>query len=197
MYCFFCIFARLKTQNKIKSIIKALQPEAKIIEADYCNVDVDEIIETHNFDLEKVSNSAGWIAAFEEPEEEEIGEKLEYGIDTFVYISRKPIELDKFKKIIDKYEKQIIRSKGYLYLTESEEIGFIFEQIGKQKNLSQLGYWVAAMPEKDQKDILNNNPEIKEDWDDKVGDRMTKLVFIGKDMDKENIIKELDIACKK
>ncbi len=178
--------------QKIKTIIRKIQPEAKIIETDYCKVNVDDIIETNNFDLEKVSNSAGWIEAFENPEEEEIGEKLEYGIDTFVYISRKPIKLDTFKNIIDKYEKQIIRSKGYLYLKESDEIGFIFEKIGKQKNISELGYWIAAMKEKDE--ILKENPEILEDWDEKVGDRMTKLVFIGKNMDKENIIKDLDEA---
>lgn len=181
--------------NKVKAIIKKLQPEAKIIETDYCKVSLDDIIDTNNFDLEKVSMSAGWIEAFENPEEHEEGEKLEYGIDTFVYISRKPIAIENFKKVIDKYDKNLIRAKGYLYIKENDMMGYIFEKSGKQKNLSELGLWIAAMKEEEREKILKNNPEILDEWDEKVGDRMTKLVFIGKDMDKNSIKKDLDDAC--
>lgn len=181
--------------NKVKTIIKKLQPEAKIIETDYCKVSLDDIIDTNNFDLEKVSMSAGWIEAFENPKEHEDGEKLEYGIDTFVYISRKPIAIENFKKVIDKYDKNIIRAKGYLYIKENDMMGYIFEKSGKQKNLSELGLWIAAMKEEEREKILKNNPEILDEWDEKVGDRMTKLVFIGKDMDKNSIKKDLDDAC--
>lgn len=178
--------------KKVKSIIRALQPNAKIIDADYCDVDIDEIIDTNNFDLEKVSLSAGWIEAFENPEEEEEGEALEYGIDTFVYISRKPLVVEKFQDVIDKYDKEIIRSKGYLYLTENDDMGYVFEKSGKQKVISELGNWIATMDEETKNAILEENPDIKDSWDDEVGDRMTKLVFIGKDMDKESIKKDLD-----
>ena len=178
--------------KKVKSIIRALQPNAKIIDADYCNVDIDEIIDTNNFDLEKVSLSAGWIEAFENSEEEEEGEALEYGIDTFVYISRKPLVVEKFQDVIDKYDKEIIRSKGYLYLTENDDMGYVFEKSGKQKVISELGNWIATMDEETKNAILEENPDIKDSWDDEVGDRMTKLVFIGKDMDKEAIKKDLE-----
>ena len=178
--------------KKVKSIIRALQPNAKIIDADYCNVDIDEIIDTNNFDLEKVSLSAGWIEAFENSEEEEEGEALEYGIDTFVYISRKPLVVEKFQDVIDKYDKEIIRSKGYLYLTENDDMGYVFEKSGKQKVISELGNWIATMDEETKNAILEENTDIKDSWDDEVGDRMTKLVFIGKDMDKEEIKRDLD-----
>ena len=181
--------------NKVRSIIKALQPNAKIIETDYCNVDLDDIIDTNNFDIEEASMSAGWIEAFENPEEED-GEALEYGIDTFVYISRRPMDLEEFQNVIDKHEKTIIRSKGYLYLTESNDTGYVFEKSGKQKVISELGKWIAAMDEETKNAILDENPDMKELWDDEVGDRMTKLVFIGKDMDKEAIISDLK-ACER
>lgn len=177
--------------NKVKGIIKALQPNAKIIETDYCNVDIDEMIDTNNFNLEEASMSAGWIEAFENPEEHEDGEALEYGIDTFVYTSRKPMDLDSFKSIIDKHDKSIIRSKGYLYLTENNDNCYVFEKSGKQKVLTEVDKWLAAMDEETKNAILAENPDIQEIWDEEIGDRMTKLVFIGKDMDKDSIIADL------
>ena len=177
--------------NKVKGIIKALQPNAKIIETDYCNVDIDEMIDTNNFNLEEASMSAGWIEAFENPEEHEDGEALEYGIDTFVYTSRKPMDLDSFKSIIDKHDKSVIRSKGYLYLTENNDNCYVFEKSGKQKVLTEVGKWLAAMDEETKNAILAENPDIQEIWDEEIGDRMTKLVFIGKDMDKDSIISDL------
>ena len=52
--------------RKVKMAIKALQPHAKIIEADYCKVDIDNLIDTHLFDFEKACTSAAWIAEFED-----------------------------------------------------------------------------------------------------------------------------------
>ena len=177
--------------NRVKGIIKALQPNAKIIETDYCNVDLDDIIDTNNFNLEEASMSAGWIEAFENPEEHEDGEALEYGIDTFVYTSRKPMDIEAFQNAIDKHEKTVIRSKGYVYLTENNDVCYVFEKIGKQKVLTEVGKWLACMDEDTKNAILAENPDIKEIWDDEIGDRMTKLVFIGKDMDKDSIISDL------
>ena len=178
--------------NKVRKIIKALQPNAKIIETDYCNVDLDDIIDTNNFDLEKVSLSAGWIEAFEHPEEEEEGEALEYGIDTFVYQSRIPLDVEKFQDVIDKHDKSVNRAKGYLYLTENNNMCYVFEKSGKQKSITEVGAWIAAMDKDTQDAILEDNPDIKELWDPALGDRITKLVFIGKDMDKQAIIDDLN-----
>lgn len=178
--------------SKVKEIIKALQPNAKVIETDYCNVDIEEIIDTNNFDLEKVSLSAGWVEAFEHPEEEDEGEALEYGIDTFVYKSRKPLDVEKFQDVVDKHDKSIIRCKGYLYLTENTNMCYVFEKSGKQKVITEVGAWISAMDKDTIDTILNENPDIKEDWDEELGDRINKLVFIGKDMKKDEIIKDLN-----
>ena len=52
--------------RRVKLAIKALQPDAKIIDADYCKVDIDELIDTNLFDFEKASGSAAWIREFED-----------------------------------------------------------------------------------------------------------------------------------
>ena len=101
------------------------------------------------------------------------------------------MDLDSFKSIIDKHDKSIIRSKGYLYLTENNDNCYVFEKSGKQKVLTEVGKWLAAMDEETKNAILAENPDIQEIWDEEIGDRMTKLVFIGKDMDKDSIISDL------
>ena len=71
-------------------------------------------------------------------------------------------------------------------------MSYLFEQAGKQKKLSESGYFLASAPEEELKQMIAQEPEIMKDWDEEVGDRMVKLVFIGKDMDKEKIKQELD-----
>ena len=68
----------------------------------------------------------------------------------------------------------------------------MFEQAGRQKNAFNAGPWVASLPEREQQVILIENPDIEADWDSEVGDRIIKLVFIGKNMNKQQIIKMLD-----
>ena len=68
----------------------------------------------------------------------------------------------------------------------------LFEGVGKQKELSQLGVWNASLPLEEQEILRKSNPRLDNDWDPIYGDRMIKLVFIGKDMNKTKIIEELD-----
>lgn len=180
--------------NKIRTIIKSLQPNAKIIETNYSNVEISEILDTNLFDFEKSSMSAGWIEALENPEElEESEEELEYGISTFVYYRRAPFNRKLFMNYIEnELDNSIIRSKGVIYFTDELDMSYMFETAGRSKTLVKTGVWIKDMPEEDQDVIIRENPDIKEIWDDEYGDRMIKLVFIGKDMDKEKIVSNLD-----
>ena len=207
---------------QVKKVIKALQPTAKIIETNYAKVDVGEVINTNNFDFEKISSSAGWIKEIEKDEEEEHehdehhhdeddhdheehehhhehhhhhdeGEAEEYGISTFVYTSRKPLNEQKFEEFVnDRFPKTVIRCKGLVWFANDYDMSYLFEQAGRQMQLSQTGYWIASAPENELKQMIEQEPEIMKDWDDEVGDRMVKLVFIGKNMDREAIIKEME-----
>ena len=123
----------------------------------------------------------------------EEGEAEEYGISTFVYTRRRPFNQYKFENFVNtKWPKNVIRCKGIMWYSNETETSLVFEQAGKQMQLGEAGYWIAAAPEKEKVEILNANPEILKDWDDEVGDRIIKLVFIGQKMDKESIQKELD-----
>ncbi|MBQ6096932.1 MAG: GTP-binding protein [Bacteroidales bacterium] len=229
--------------NRIREIIRAIQPKAEIIDCDYCDIDFDKILNTRMFDFDKVATSAAWINEIEnhhedddedeehdhhdhdeeehhhhdehhhdhdehhhdhdEDEEHEHhhhhhhdeGEAEEYGIGTFVYYRREPMNIARFDEFIARqWPKNIIRAKGICWFRSEPETCYLFEQAGKQVSLRDTGQWYATMPDEELMEFMRRNPDILRDWDDTYGDRMQKLVFIGQNLDREAITKALD-AC--
>ena len=186
--------------QKVKAIIRKLQPNAEIIETNFGNVPTDKLLNTNLFDFNKASVSAGWVEELEESEDEhehhhhnhEETETEEYGISSFVYYRRKPFRIKKFEKFLDEFPNTIIRAKGLVWLSDDDYMSYCFEQAGKQKTISEAGQWIASASKFEIDKILKYNPEIQKIWDEACGDRMNKIVFIGKDMDKQDIIKRLD-----
>ncbi len=179
--------------NKVKAIIRKLQPKAEIIETNYGKIETSKILNTNAFDFEEASMSAGWIEELNRDDnEEEEGETEEYGIGTFVYFRRAPFHKESFDKFAVNFPSSIIRCKGVFWFADEPETSYVFEQSGKQVQAYEGGQWVASFPEEEQKMIIAQNPIIKQDWDKKYGDRLIKLVFIGQNMDKEKIVAELD-----
>ena len=184
--------------GEVKTVIKKIQPHAKIIETDYANVNLDDILDVNLFDFEKAISSAGWVEELEkDEEEEEEGEALEYGISTFVYYEKKGFNRNKFQDFIKNFDKEIIRCKGIMYFDDQEEMSYMFEQAGTQKTLMEAGEWFVMLPKQEQDRLRKMEPKLDKDWDPEYGDRMVKLVFIGKNMDKESIIKRLDECIEK
>ena len=206
--------------NKVRKIVRALQPKAEMIECNYGDVDFERILGANDFDFDKVATSASWIAAIENDddehehghdphhhhhhdhhhdhlENEESGEALEYNIDTFVYYARRPMDLNFFDDFVArKWPKSIIRCKGLCYFDNEKDTCYVFEQAGKQVTLRNAGQWYATMPAFELREFLEKNPKLKKDWEEPYGDRMQKLVFIGQNMDKEAIKAELDKCLK-
>ena len=232
--------------SRIKQIVRALQPQADIIECNYGDVDFDKILHTGMFDFDKVATSAAWIAAVEGENHEEDdddddddehehhhehhhdddddehehhhddddddeehhhhhhhhhhdeGEAEEYGIGTYVYFARRPMKLGMFDDFVARlWPRNIIRAKGICWFKGEEDICYLFEQAGKQFSLKNCGQWYATMP-KDQLDrLLAAEPKLQQDWDEKYGDRMQKLVFIGQNMDHhmKEFLKEMLDTC--
>lgn len=184
--------------EKVKDILRHLQPEAEIIECDYGDVDLDRLLNTGKFDFDKVATSAAWIEAMEDEDDEDLeneesGEALEYGIETFVWKERRPLDLSKFDEwVAEKWPKTVIRCKGICYFDDEKQTCYVFEQAGRQIGLRNAGQWYATMPEWQLKDFLEKNPGVRRDWDEKYGDRMQKLVFIGQHMDRKAIVAELE-----
>ena len=123
----------------------------------------------------------------------EEGEAEEYGISTFVYYRRPAFDIHKFDHFIaTKWSRHIIRTKGVCYFSHNRDMSYLFEQAGTQKQLTEAGLWDATAPEEDLIELMRQEPGLLRDWDEKYGDRMQKIVFIGQHMDKEQIIRDLD-----
>ncbi len=223
---------------KIKKVIRAIQPEAKLIETTHGDVAVSEILDTKAFNFEKVASSPAWVQILNDENEEEHdehhehhhdeehrhehhhdhdeehhhhdeehhhghhhhhhhhhhgeGEVEEYGIGTYVYYRRQPFKRDKIEKWLQSFPKNIIRAKGIFWFVEDKDWAYMLEQAGKQVQATDYAEWIASAPIAVQKKALSEDPQLRKEWDEKYGDRMIKLVFIGQKLDKEKIAKELD-----
>lgn len=206
--------------NKVKAVIKKLQPSAKIIETDYSNVDLSEILDTKLFDFDKALSSAGWIQELEKDDDDddddehdyehhdheehhhdhhhdhEHGETEEYGIGTYVYCRRRPFDRLKFDDFCAMdFGRQIIRTKGLVYFSDNTDMAYLYEQAGTSKSLTEHGEWYAVMLTQEEIDeFLATDELFKKDWDPEYGDRMIRLVFIGQHLDKAKIKELLDQA---
>lgn len=202
--------------NRIKDVIRSLQPIARIIDADFCNVPISEIINTHAFNFEKVATSAAWVQHLEGHAEEhehhhehhchddahhhhhdhdhcQEGEAEEYGVQTMVYYRRKPFDFNKFDYMLDKqWPSNIIRCKGVCYFSHNRDMSLLFETAGRQKNIKQAGLWFATAPKDELEAFMAADPNLRRDWDEEYGDRMIKLVIIGQKLDKAAITAMFD-----
>ena len=208
----------------VRAVINKIQPSVKVFETTKCEVPVEEIIGTDRFDFETVYASAGWVKALEEDEEHDDDDdhdehehhhdhdhehdhehhhhehkhegesEDEYGIGSFVYYRRRPFNREKLDRFASAWPRNIIRSKGVVWFSDEDDMAYVLETSGRQIQAGYSGNWLASCPPAEQKRVLEEEPEMKKDWDEKVGDRMIKMVIIGRHLDKEEICKNLD-AC--
>ena len=123
------------------------------------------------------------------------GEVEEYGIGTFVYYRRKPFDMNFFDNFVAKlWPKSVIRAKGICWFKDQPDMCYLFEQAGRQIGMKNAGQWYATMPEDELKPLLEREEGLRKDWDEKYGDRMQKIVFIGQNMDKKTIKEQLDMC---
>lgn len=207
--------------ERVQTVLRALQPKARIITTDYCNIPLDDILNTRLFDFEDVATSATWVQKLEghhDDDEEEREEHHhehhhehgghctcghchehghdhveEFGIQTFVYYRRPGFDLNKFDWWVGKnWPANIIRCKGVVYFTANPDMSYLFEQAGTQKQLKEAGYWFASAPKEELEQFLARDPQLRRDWDHEYGDRMIKLVIIGQNIDQAAITAALD-----
>ncbi len=178
---------------ELKAIVRSLQKDAVIVEAEQGNVDLREVLDTGRFDFMKAYNSAAWIEAMEHPEEHDDPEVLEYDIQTFVYHRRQPFDQAAFQNFVENHWPDcVVRAKGVLWSDLNPDMCYLFEQAGHQMRLTENGLFVDSAPEEEKRQILAETPEIMDTWDPEVGDRETKLCIIGRHMDKDAVAAKLD-----
>ncbi|MFT8318243.1 MAG: GTP-binding protein [Sporolactobacillus sp.] len=187
-----CDLVDQQTLERLTRVIRRLQPEAKIICTVNGQVDPMELLNTHRFNFDHVAGSAGWIKELAGSSDEHLPETEEYGIATFVYARRIPFHSGRLSRYLNDLPQSIIRAKGIAWCASHNDTALLLSQAGASVSLNPLTYWVAALPEEAQIQILNKHPEAYEMWDSKYGDRHTKLVFIGMDMDENEIRDDLD-----
>ncbi|WP_261361651.1 zinc metallochaperone GTPase ZigA [Rubinisphaera sp. JC750] len=174
---------------EVERVLRGLNPVAKLIRSQHSQVPLTEVLNTQMFDYEAAMSSAGWI---KELEGEHTPETDEYGIKSFVYRERRPFHPQRFWDFIysDDVWNGVVRSKGYFWIASKDQIAYQWSQAGGVSDYRPAGIWQAAIPE----DYRRGDEEEAEGWHPYFGDRKQLLVFIGTDMDEQNLRQRLN-AC--
>ncbi|WP_420553293.1 GTP-binding protein [Tenacibaculum aiptasiae] len=180
----------------LRATIHKLNPSAKIIESAFSKINSKEILHTGLFDFEEAEQSAGWIEELNK--ENHTPETEEYGINSFVYRSKKPFDPIRFwNYVAQEFPHTIIRSKGLFWIASRPEQALVWGQAGGSLRADSAGVWWASMPfekRSQHASFLNNQRTIESEWDITFGDRKNEIVFIGQNMNKAEITSKLD-AC--
>ncbi|WP_137112986.1 GTP-binding protein [Rhodobacter sp. SY28-1] len=176
-----------------RKIIKALNPDARLIKTDHSRVDPDDIFDTNLFDFDRAAEHPLWAKelygfAHHTPETEE------YGITSFVYRARAPFHPGRIHAVLNGDLPGVIRAKGHFWLATRPNWVAEFSLAGAVSSVTPLGGWWASVP----KDRWPTHPdalrEVASKWQDPWGDRRQELVFIGSGMDEAALRSRLDAA---
>jgi len=181
--------------GELRAVIQELNPSAEIIDSSFGKVPLPKILNTKKFNFEEASNSAGWLQALQTPHTPETDE---YGISSFVFRSHVPFHPQRFWEYLSEdFPATVIRSKGLFWLASRPHDALNWSQAGGSLRADKAGVWWASMTEKERlayPDFVLYKNEILQRWDKVFGDRLNELVFIGQDLDTQQITKELE-AC--
>ncbi|MBQ4377770.1 MAG: cobalamin biosynthesis protein CobW [Treponema sp.] len=152
----------------------------------------EKIVTKEPFDFEQIDSSSAIQKAINSLEGTK-GCTDEYGITSFVYEEKRPFNRKKFLNFVNEnYPKSLIRAKGYIWFSDADQDVQLFEQAGRNSSVMEVSYWVDALVDEQKNEILANNPDMKENWDEEFGDRENQIVFIGKGYDQKEIKSALE-----
>lgn len=178
----------------LQAVIRKMNANARIVSSSFGKVDLQQVLNTHLFDFEETSQSAGWIEELNRSHH--TPETEEYGISSFVYRSRKPFHPERFWHYLNNdWHSNIIRSKGLFWLASRKDDALNWSQAGGSLRADRAGVWWCSMPYKDRiryASFLDNEDEIEDRWDKRFGDRYNEIVIIGRGLEKDIIISELE-----
>lgn len=176
--------------DNLEKVLRALQPRARFIRASYGRISPGDILNTGLFDFDEASRSAGWIREMEA--EAHTPETEEYGISSFVYERQRPFHPERLMAWMSDWPEEVVRAKGIVWLATRHRMAQSLSQAGPSIQFGPAGLWVAALPEAEQSALLSEHAELAAKWDPDYGDRSTKLVLIGLDLDRAELSASLD-----
>lgn len=174
-------------------IIRALNPDARLVQTDFAQVAADEIFDTGRFDFDRAHLHPMWakeLYGFHD----HIPETEEYGIASFVYRARRPFDPAKVMAVLNGDLPGVIRAKGHFWLATRPDWVAEFSLAGAMSSVAPLGRWWGAVPRTRWPDDAETVDRIKEHWQEPWGDRRQELVFIGTGMDQAALTARLDGA---
>jgi G3E family GTPase len=180
------------TQQALTKLIQKLNPDAKIIPTKNSKIDLGEILNTELFDLDQAMTRPGWL---QELQNKHIPETEEYGISSFVYRSRKPFDPQKLYNFFKNGGSLpgVIRAKGFYWIATDSEYLYEYAQAGVNVSFGQkVGNWWAAAPQEYWPSDQDGIDEIEKLFVGEYGDRRQEIVFIGVDMDRDEIYQNLN-----
>ena len=176
--------------GEIEAVLERLQPRAEIIRTEFGDVDPEEILGTGRFDFQQAQNSAGWKHKLQHDHHHDPQE--EHGVTSFVYQRRRPFHPERIAGLLSAMPDEIVRAKGFFWSAGREDVAMGMDKAGTSVRAGPSGQWLATLPEAERRRYFAARPGLEEDWDDEWGDRMTRLVFIGREFDEEGLIERLD-----
>ena len=182
-----CDLLSEKQLAEVEAIVRDFQPKAPIFHSVNGSIELEKIVTTKPFDFEQIDSSSAIQKAINSLDGTK-GCTDEYGITSFVYEERRPFNREKFLNFVNEsYPKSLIRAKGYIWFSDADQDVQLFEQAGRNSSVMEVSYWVDALVDEQKNEILANNPDMKENWDEEFGDRENQIVFIGKGYDQAEI----------
>jgi G3E family GTPase len=176
-----------------RKIIRALNPEVRLIETDHARVSPDEIFNTGLFDFDAAHMHPMWakeLYGFAD----HVPETEEYGISSFVYHARAPFDPAKVYAVLNGPLPGVIRAKGHFWIATRPQWAAEFSLAGAMSSVAPLGHWWASLPEERLPQHPDAQAEIARNWAEPWGDRRQEIVFIGAGMDREAICAALNGA---
>lgn len=180
-------------RDAARKIIKALNPDARLIETDHSVVPAGDILDTGLFDFERAHDHPLWakeLYGFDE----HVPETEEYGVSSFVYRARRPFHPERLHAVLNGDLPGVIRAKGHFWLATRPSWVAEFSLAGALSSVAPLGGWWACVPSENWPDHVQAQRYIATHWQEPWGDRRQELVFIGAGMDKAEITRRLDAS---
>ena len=200
-FCNFIVLNKCDLLNEdqlkeVESIVRDFQPRAPIIHSVNGDIDIDKIMTTERFNYGQIESSSAIqkaTASLLQTGRRRDSCVDEYGISSFVFETRQPFNRTRFMDFVNnRYPSELIRSKGYIWFSDASRDVQLFEQAGRNSSVMPVSYWIDALREDQKQAYLDENPEVRENWDSRYGDRENQVVFIGKGYNKDSIRMELE-----